>query len=564
MTDPTTTLTFICEDPGASTQCTFLTSKTSTTSYAYDKASNRTGFTDPESGSTTYAYDTLNRLTTLTPPSAFTTGSFGFSYDSLSRRTQMTRPNGVTTNYTYDNLSRLLSVLHQLSGSTIDGATYSLDNAGNRTAKTDQRTAVTTNYGYDQIYELLSATQGGNTTESYTYDPVGNRLSSLGLSPYNYNTSSELTSTPSATYGYDLNGNAVTKNDSTGITTYAWDFENRLTSVTLPGTGGTVSFKYDPFGRRIYKASSSGTTVYVYDLQNIIEETNSSGAVVARYTQGVKIDEPLAMLRSDATNYYEADGLGSVTSLSNAAGALAQTYTFDSFGNQTASSGTLTNPFRFTAREFDAETGLQFSRARYYDPNAGRFVSEDPIGFRAGNNFYQYVLNDPLNSIDPLGLNTTVIIIYDKGIGGITYGSHAAVLIDNDGQGNPILYDPAGSYAPKNHCGSGDACGGFPEDHPGLGGNPDADLGRYKKFHEERGSTVKTIVFPTTPQEEKQIADRIKEIGGAAPLFCAASVSDALKGIGPFKSLKGSMRPGILADQLNNILHPPKPSGGKK
>jgi YD repeat-containing protein len=87
----------------------------------------------------------------------------------------MTRPNGVTTNYTYDNLSRLLSVLHQLSGSTIDGATYTVDNAGNRTAKTDDYSSVTSNYTYDALYELTQVTQGGTTTESYSYDPVGNR-----------------------------------------------------------------------------------------------------------------------------------------------------------------------------------------------------------------------------------------------------------------------------------------------------------------------------------------------------------------------------------------------------
>ncbi|HUI75085.1 MAG TPA: hypothetical protein VLX32_09080, partial [Candidatus Acidoferrum sp.] len=208
--------------------------------------------------------------------------------------------------------------------------------------------------------------QGANTTESYTYDPVGNRLSSLSVSPYSYNASNELTSTPNATYGYDLDGNAVTKNDSTGITTYAWDFENRLTSVTLPAGGGTVTFAYDPFGRRIEKASSAGTSIYAYDGDNLVEETNSSGAVVARYSQGLNIDEPLAMLRSGATDFYEADGLGSVTSLTSAAGALAQTYTFDSFGKQTASSGSLTNPFQYTGREFDPETSLYYYRARYY------------------------------------------------------------------------------------------------------------------------------------------------------------------------------------------------------
>src|SRR5256884_4417748 len=156
----------------------------------------------------------------------------------------------------------------------------------------------------------------------------------------------------------DSNGNTLTKVVGSNTTTYAWDFENRLTSVTLPGTGGTVSFKYDPFGRRIYKSSSSGTSIYAYDYDNLIEETNSSGSVVARYTQGENIDEPLAMLRSSATSYYDADGIGSITSLSNGTGSLAQTYSYDSFGKQTTSSGSLTNSFQFTGREFDSETAL--------------------------------------------------------------------------------------------------------------------------------------------------------------------------------------------------------------
>jgi len=157
---------------------------------------------------------------------------------------------------------------------------------------------------------------------------------------------------PKEPYGYDLNGNAITKNDSAGITTYAWDFENRLTSVALPGTGGTVGFKYDPFGRRIYKSSSSRTSIYAYDGDTLVEETNSAGAVVAR----------------------------SVTSLSIGAGSVAQTYAYDSFGEQTGSTGSLTNPFQYTGRESDSETGLYYYRARCYDPNPGRFLSEDPLG----------------------------------------------------------------------------------------------------------------------------------------------------------------------------------------
>src|SRR5467141_4449704 len=225
----------------------------------------------------------------------------------------MTRPNNVATNYAYDNLSRLQSGLHQLAGSTIDGSTYTVDNAGNRTAKTDQRAAVTSNYGYDAIYELTNVTQGTNTTESYTYDPVGNRLSSLGVSPYNINVSNELTSTPSTSYTYDNNGNTLTKVVGSNTTSYTWDFENRMTSVTPPGTGGTVSFKYDPFGRRIYKSSSAGTSIFAYDGDNLIEETNAIGGVVARYSQTQYVDEPLAMLRSGTTSYFHTDGLGSTT-----------------------------------------------------------------------------------------------------------------------------------------------------------------------------------------------------------------------------------------------------------
>jgi RHS repeat-associated protein len=168
--------------------------------------------------------------------------------------------------------------------------------------------------------------------------------------------------------------------------------------------GSGVSFKYDPFGRRIYKLSSTATSVYAYDGDNIIEETNASGAVVARYSQGLNIDEPLAMSRSSATSFYNADGLGSITSLANAAGALAQTYTFDSFGKQTASTGSLTNPFQYTGRESDSETGLYYYRARYCDPTIGRFLREDPRKFKGGIDFYAYVSNQPLNLVDPYGL----------------------------------------------------------------------------------------------------------------------------------------------------------------
>jgi len=290
-------------------------------------------------------------------------------------------------------------VLHQAGSTTLDGASYGYDYAGNRTSKTNYLNGITSNYGYDAIYELLQVTQGGSTTESYSYDAVGNRLSSSGVPTYSYNTSNELTSNSNGTYTYDANGNTLS--DAQGRS-FTWDFENRLVQVVNPGVG-TTTFRYDPFGRRIQKSGPLGATNYLYDRMGLVEEVDNSGNVLARYTQGKGIDKPLAQLRSGTTSYYEQDGLGSVTSLTNSAGAVAETYTYDSYGKPTASTGTLANPFQYTAREFDPETVLYYYRARYFDPSAGRFLNQDPIRFGGGANFYAYTRNNPVVRTDPFG-----------------------------------------------------------------------------------------------------------------------------------------------------------------
>ena len=194
----------------------------------------------------TYGYDTLNRLNGLANTWG---GSFGFSYDALSRRTQLTRPNGVNTNYSYDSVSHLLSMLHQAGSTTLDGTSYTYDFAGNRTSKTNYLNGTTWNYGYDAIYELLQVTHGGSTKESFSYDAVGNRLSSLSVPSYSYNSSNELTSNSNGSYTYDANGNALT--NASGKS-YTWDFETdwfpqqfrvreRSHSSTTPSDGAPTS-----------------------------------------------------------------------------------------------------------------------------------------------------------------------------------------------------------------------------------------------------------------------------------------------------------------------------------
>ena len=150
---------------------------------------------------------------------------------------------------------------------------------------------------------------------------------------------------------------------------------------------------------------ASDPTNYLYDGASIVEELDNSGNLLARYAATTDIDEPLSELRGTAESYYQLDGLGSVTSLSSSTGTVANTYSYDGYGNLAASTGSTANPFRYTGREFDQETGLYFYRARYYDSNLGLFISEDRARFWAGVNFYRYVNNNPANEVDPFGLN---------------------------------------------------------------------------------------------------------------------------------------------------------------
>jgi len=197
-------------------------------------------------------------------------------------------------------------------------------------------------------------------------------------------------------------GNRIQKTEGGVTTAYTFDDENRLVQVVRGY--GTIIYAYDPLGRRIAKSFGDVVNWYVYDGNAIIAAYNSSGTVTARYAHGLNIDEPLAVQQGSATSFYHADGLGSIVALTNAAGSVVQTYSYDSFGNITPSGG-ITQPFTYTAREYDSETGLYFYRARYYDPKAGRFITKDPISFAGGDvNLYGYVKNNPVNKTDPHGL----------------------------------------------------------------------------------------------------------------------------------------------------------------
>ncbi len=352
--------------------------------------------------SVAYGYDALNRPLSLTAsaPASF---AYEYQYDGAGRlksRGPGAGGTGVVIRYEFDAGSRITRV----SSASPDGSTvladfrHAYDALGN--VLTAQDEGGTTTYTYDAINQLTGAS-GPGISETYTYDAVGNRLSKNGVN-YTYDVANRLvSSSDGTTYSYDANGNLRTRTTGGATTTYVWNARNQLTRIDF-SDGTFATYTYDGIGRRISKRDRAGVVRhYVYDGADLVQELDAGGAVVASYVYET-LDHPVSMTRGGATYYYAYDRLGSVVGLTNGAGELVVRYRYDPWGNLLAASGSnpaLENPFRFTGREWDAESGLYCYRLRYYDPAAGRFIGRDPLGTG-----YVYASNSPLNQIDPLGL----------------------------------------------------------------------------------------------------------------------------------------------------------------
>jgi len=200
--------------------------------------------------------------------------------------------------------------------------------------------------------------------------------------------------------------------------------------------GVQVDYKYDLFGNRVEKVVSTTTvttTRYVYSGEDIIGILDGNNNVVSRVLHGPGIDEPM-MIRSGANEaYLYADGLGSIIAVADANATLQETVEYGAYGQtvykdavsgSTATVSYTGNPYAYTGREPDAETGLYYYRARYYDVEAGRFIQSDPIGFKGGDtNLYAYVGNNPVNFYDPSGLvpGTGYKTLDDAGVAAIRW-----------------------------------------------------------------------------------------------------------------------------------------------
>lgn len=399
------TLSFSYNNRGYVSSTTDVTSQT--LAYTYDENGNRTSLSLGGAAYATYEYDVINRLKKITDSSAL---HVDYDYDNIDRLTSRSLPNGVTTNYEYDGMSRLTRI-HDVKGMTnVADRQYNYNTASQISQLIDPAGSHT--YGYDALERLTSAT--GSSGGTYSYDDVGNRTTQ-GSSSYSYGSFNRLSTVsgfPARDFSYDANGNVVTEYVGTKVLTFAYDFENRLTSaevVTPPSLGhpptlSTVTYKYDALGRRIQRSPSDGPAVnFVNDGQDVIEDRNTSGTSLMRYLNGPGIDNKLHQKdqSTGATYYFHGDQVNSTVMLTDTSGNVAEQISYSPFGVTIGS--TLTR-FEYTGRERDSITGLSYYRARWYHPEIGRFISEDPIGLVDDINPYSYVQNDPVGFRDPSGL----------------------------------------------------------------------------------------------------------------------------------------------------------------
>lgn len=375
----------------------------STIAYTYDAASRLTQAVDSANGTITLGYDTLDRMTSEATP----TGTLTYGYDAADRRTTMDTAGQSQTVYAYDAADRLTGITR----GTI-APTFTYDDA-NRLTKTALPGTLAMNYAYDNADRLSAISYTKAAPEigriDYGYDPAGRRQEASGswarlsipatMAAGTFDAANKLTARGATSYSYDLAGNLT----GDGTRTYAWNARGELTGFT-GGAPTSASFAYDAFGRRRSATIGGGTaTTFRYDGDNAIVETQ--GATVTQMLQGLGSDSALTRTQGSTTQSLLTDALGSTIALGSSTGTIPTTYTYDPFGVPTLAGTASTNRTQFTGREWDS-TGLQYSRARYYNPAIGRFISEDPIGFGGGDvNLYAYVGNSPSQFKDPSGLN---------------------------------------------------------------------------------------------------------------------------------------------------------------
>ena len=429
MTDWNGTTTYEYDANGQVTKVT--DGNNQTIEYTWTKLGQKKSIKYPTSDSVSYTYDNNGNLTKVTDTNS---GVTNYTYDALNQVKSKNLPNGAESTYTYDKNGWLTQREETSNGSSKQSYTYEYDKNGNRTkeSKVSSGTTEIIRYTYDVLNQLTSVVDK-NGTRNYAFDEFNNRTvkEEIGkeTTQYTYNNLNQLVETVQGstvtTYDYDKRGN-VAEVEENGNTkqTYVFDSTNKMSKVVTykdnasgSGTRETVTTKYayDGAGNRVnakveLNGSVTSNTTYVVD-----RESSYNDIIMAKDSVSGKTfiftfsDEVISVETSGNISYYRNDEKHSVTDILDTAGKVKMTIGYDEYGvianPEVVSTGG--NIFAYTGHVYEESTGLYYAKARYYDAESGRFVSEDSYRGEQDNpaslNLFIYGLNNSIKYTDPSG-----------------------------------------------------------------------------------------------------------------------------------------------------------------
>lgn len=370
-------------------------------------------------------------------------GDLAITRDAVSGRVTATQLGSVRDSYRYNEYGELVRYQARYGSNLVYSLRLSRDAVGRVRTRTEAIEGVTTVYGYryDRLGRLTRVDRNGAVWQSFTYDANGNRIGGvIDGAPLTavYDGQDRLVSYDQVAFAHNANGEMTARTDtqSGSETRYQYDAFGQLKNVQLQG-GSSRAYQTDGLNRRVSRlVDGAVSSRYLYmDQLRLAAELDAAGAILKRFVYATKANVPDYWMTPSGSVYrIISDDLGSPRLIVRTdTGEIMQRMTHDPFGRVLEDTNPGASPFGFAGGLYDKDTGLVRFGAREYDPHTGRWLSKDPILFKGGDtNLYGYVVNDPVNLIDPSGYHPLIDLLE------IPVGSLAANRIENSFGMDPV------------------------------------------------------------------------------------------------------------------------------